>query len=99
MGFLLSLSLCDFSLSNFFSSLRDVPHDALDAKIAEFHLGMVKYPEALMIIWNLALPQLTGASTNLWMSMTLPVMLSSNFLSYFSMSTTEITLFYAVLAS
>ena len=65
MGFLLSLSLCDFSLSNFFSSLRDVPHDALDAKIAEFHLGMVKYPEALMILWNLALPQLTGASTNL----------------------------------
>ena len=65
MGFLLSLSLCDFSLSNFFSSLRDVPHDNIDAKIGEFHLGTIKYPEALMILWNLALPQLTGASSNL----------------------------------
>ena len=60
LGFLLSLSLCDFSLSNFFSSLRNVPHDALDAKIAEFHLGTIKYPEALTILWNLALPQLTA---------------------------------------
>jgi hypothetical protein len=35
-----------------------------DAKIAEFHLETIKYPEALMILWNLALPQLTGASSN-----------------------------------
>ena len=65
MGFLLSLSLCDFSLSNFFSTLRDVPHDTIDSKIGEFHLGTIKYPEPLMILWNLALPQLTGASSNL----------------------------------
>ena len=64
MGFLLSLSLCDFSLSNFFSSLRDVPHDTIDAKVGEFHLGTIKYPEALMILWNLALPRLTAASSN-----------------------------------
>jgi hypothetical protein len=42
-----------------------VPQDTLDAKIADFHLGTIKYPEALMILWNLALPQLTGASSNL----------------------------------
>jgi hypothetical protein len=54
--------MCDFSLSNFFSSLRDVPHDTIDAKIAEFHLGTIKYPEALMILWNLALPQLTSSN-------------------------------------
>lgn len=65
MGFLLSLSLCDFSLSNFFSSLRDVPQDTIDLKISEFHLGTIKYPEALKILWNLALPQLTGASSSL----------------------------------
>ena len=65
MGFLLSLSLCDFSLSNFFSSLRGISHDAIDAKIGEFHLGTIKYPEALTILWNLALPQLTGASSDL----------------------------------
>ena len=65
MGFLLSLSLCDFSLSNFFSGLRDVPYDTIDAKIGEFHLGTIKYPEALMILWNLALPRLTQASSNL----------------------------------
>jgi len=64
MGFLLSISLCDFSLSNFFSSLRDVPRDTIDSKIAEFHLGTIKYPEALIILWNLALPQLTDASSN-----------------------------------
>ena len=65
MGFLLSLSLCDFSLSNFFSNLRDVPHDTIGIKMGEFHLGTIKYPEALMILWNLALPQLTRASSNL----------------------------------
>ncbi|KAF8154493.1 hypothetical protein B0H34DRAFT_660452 [Crassisporium funariophilum] len=62
MGFLLSLSLHDFSLSTFFSSLRDVSLDALDAKIIEFqpHLGTIRHPEALMILWNAALPQFTS---------------------------------------
>jgi hypothetical protein len=64
-GILTLLSLCDFSLSNFFSSLRDVPHDTIDFKIGEFHLGMIKYPEALMILCNLALPKLTGTSSDL----------------------------------
>ena len=65
MGFLLSLSLCDFSLSDFFSSLRDAPHDTIDTKIGEFRLGTIKFPEALMILWNLALPQLSRTSSNL----------------------------------
>ncbi|KAK0186450.1 beach-domain-containing protein [Armillaria mellea] len=59
LGFLLSMSLNDFSVSGIFTSLRGTPVEELDQKIKEFEsrLGLIKLPGAARLLWDFR-PQL-----------------------------------------
>ncbi|KAK0199746.1 beach-domain-containing protein [Desarmillaria ectypa] len=57
LGFLLSMSLNDFSVSGIFTSIRGTPIEELDQKIKEFEsrLGLIRLPGAIRLLWDFRL--------------------------------------------
>ncbi|KAG7440786.1 beach-domain-containing protein [Guyanagaster necrorhizus] len=64
LGFLLSMSLNDFSISGIFTSLRGTPVEELDQKIKEFEsrLGLIRLPGAIHLLWAFE-PQLSAGDS------------------------------------